>query len=210
MTLASSRQPTVAYSDTWPGSLSPDELDLINRSQAGNLEGFNMLVEHYQHAVYRLCVRMLGEADAADATQEVFLSAFRGIRFYRGGSFVAWLLRIAKNECYDQLRARKRWSLCSLDSERDAQDVTRLQLRNWGEALDDRMLRGELAQELACQIQQLEQDQRWVVILSDVEGYSYDEIVAATGWPLGTVKSRLSRGRARLRAALWARDESLA
>ncbi len=70
------------------------------------------------------------------------------------------------------------------------------------DAADERLLRVELAQELQRQLQELETDQRLVVILSDIQGYRYEEIVAKTGWPIGTVKSRLSRARARLRTVL--------
>ena len=89
--------------------MAADEPDLIARSQDGDVQAFNLLVERYQNRLYGLSYRMLNDADAAaDATQDSFLSAFRNIRRYRGGSFVAWLLRIATNTCYDQLRARKR------------------------------------------------------------------------------------------------------
>ena len=207
MTVASTLQSMMVRSEACPGSLGTDEKDLIGRSQAGDVEAFNLLVEHYQHRVYALCMRMLGDADADDATQEVFLSAFRSIQRYRGGSFVAWLLRIAKNECYDQLRARKPYR--SLDADAGGMDVLPLQLPDPGEAPDDRLLRAELAQELQRRLLELEADQRLVVILSDVEGYSYDEIVAATGWPVGTVKSRLSRARARLREVIRSRSADL-
>ncbi len=95
----------------------PDEPDLIARSQGGEVQAFNLLVERYQNRLYALSYRMLGDADsAADVTQDVFFSAYRNIGRYRGGSFVAWLLRIATNACYDQLRARKRRPQTSLDA----------------------------------------------------------------------------------------------
>jgi RNA polymerase sigma-70 factor (ECF subfamily) len=149
---------------------------------------------------------MLGNADADDATQEAFLSAFRAIRLYRGGSFIAWLLRITNNKCLDWLRARGRRPSVSLDA--DDGDRTPLQLREPGESPEQHMLRAELAESLELALQEIAADQRLVVILSDMEGYSYEEIVAATGWPLGTVKSRLSRARARLRTVIrsWSTD----
>ncbi len=209
MALASMLQSSMVRTKQWHRSPDADERDLISRSQAGDVEAFNLLVERYQHRVYELCLRMLGNVDADDAAQEAFLSAFRGIRHYRGRSFVAWLLRIAKNECYDQLRARKRKPDRSLDTDACAADLAPVQLQDQGEAPDDRIVRAELAQELQRRLQELEADQQLVIILSDIQGYRYDEIVAATGWPLGTVKSRLSRGRAQLRAALRASGISL-
>ncbi len=183
----------------------PDEPQLISASQAGDLQAFNMLVEHYQHRLYALAYRMLGDPEAAaDATQDAFLAAYRNIRRYRGGSFIAWLLRIATNACYDQLRARKRRPQISLDAvEPDADEAPR-QFTDSGESPDERILRDELAREIERRLQELPDDQRLAVILSDIQGYSYDEIAAATGWPLGTVKSRLSRGRTHLRDALRA------
>jgi RNA polymerase sigma-70 factor (ECF subfamily) len=183
----------------------PDEPQLISASQEGDLQAFNMLVEHYQHRLYALAYRMLGDPEAAaDATQDAFLAVYRNIRRYRGGSFIAWLLRIATNACYDQLRARKRRPQISLDAvETDADEAPR-QFTDSGESPDERILRDELAREIERRLQELPDDQRLAVILSDIQGYSYDEIAAATGWPLGTVKSRLSRGRTHLRDALRA------
>ncbi len=183
----------------------PDEPQLISASQEGDLQAFNMLVEHYQNRLYALAYRMLGDPEAAaDATQDAFLAVYRNIRRYRGGSFIAWLLRIATNACYDQLRARKRRPQISLDAvETDADEAPR-QFTDSGESPDERILRDELAREIERRLQELPDDQRLAVILSDIQGYSYDEIAAATGWPLGTVKSRLSRGRTHLRDALRA------
>ena len=188
-----------------PGAMLPDEPQLISASQAGDLQAFNMLVEHYQNRLYALAYRMLGDPEAAaDATQDAFLAAYRNIRRYRGGSFIAWLLRIATNACYDQLRTRKRRPQISLDAvEPDADEAPR-QFTDSGESPDERILRDELAREIERRLQELPDDQRLAVILSDIQGYSYDEIAAATGWPLGTVKSRLSRGRTHLRDALRA------
>jgi RNA polymerase sigma factor (sigma-70 family) len=182
-----------------------DEPDLISRSQRGDVQAFNLLVERYQNRIYGLAYRMLGDADsAADAAQDTFLSAYRNIRRYRGGSFGGWLLRIATNTCYDQLRVRKRRPQTSLDEfDQDTDDMPR-QFTDPSEPPDERTLRDELAHELERQIQALPDDQRLVIILSDVQGHSYDEIVAATGWPLGTVKSRLSRARMHLRDVLRA------
>jgi RNA polymerase sigma-70 factor, ECF subfamily len=175
--------------------------DVLEESRSGNVEAFNRLVEHFQQRVYALCYRMVGEADAADTTQEVFLSAYCGIRTFRGGSFQAWLLRIARNKCYDHLRTRKRRPSVSIDAHDDAY-ATPIHIVDLGATPDEHWLRAELAHELQRTLHNLGPDQRLVVVLCDVEGYSYDEVVAATGWALGTVKSRLSRGRARLRDAL--------
>ncbi|MBV9790710.1 MAG: sigma-70 family RNA polymerase sigma factor [Chloroflexi bacterium] len=180
-----------------------DESQLIADSQRGDVRAFNVLVEHYQTRLYNLCYRMLGDPDAAaDVTQDAFLSAFRNIRRYRGGSFAAWMMRIATNGCYDQLRARQRRPTSSIDALLDDEDHAPRQFEDSGESPDERSLRNELAGEIQRGLDQLDADQRVAIVLSDIQGFSYDEISAVTGWPLGTVKSRLSRGRAQLRNVL--------
>lgn len=184
--------------------MANDEAQLITDSQRGDVRAFNVLVERYQGRLYNLCYRMLGDPDAAaDVTQDAFLSAYRNIKRYRGGSFAAWLMRIAQNGCYDYLRARQRKPTTSIDALiGDEEEHAPRQFEDQHEAPDDRSLRNELAHEIQRSLDQLDPDQRMVVIMSDIQGLSYDEISAATGWPLGTVKSRLSRGRAQLRVVL--------
>jgi RNA polymerase sigma-70 factor (ECF subfamily) len=184
--------------------MANDEAQLISDSQRGDVRAFNLLVERYQSRIYNLSYRMLGEPEAAaDVTQDTFVSAFRNIKRYRGGSFAAWIMRIATNACYDQLRARQRRPTTSIDALLDDDDDhPPRQFEDASEAPDERSLRNELAGEIQRCLQLIDPDQRLAVVLSDIQGLSYDEISAATGWPLGTVKSRLSRGRAQLRAAL--------
>lgn len=184
--------------------MANDEAQLITDSQRGDVRAFNVLVERYQTRVYNLCYRMLGDPDsAADVTQDTFVSAYRNIRRYRGGSFTAWIMRIAQNACYDQLRIRQRRPTTSIDallSEDD--DHQPRQFEDLSETPDERSLRNELAVEIQRGLDLLDPDHRLVIVMSDIQGLSYDEISASTGWPLGTVKSRLSRGRAHLRDVL--------
>lgn len=198
----------IARFDTWSADGDADDGELIARSQRGDVPAFNLLVERYQQRVYALCFRMLGDADADDAAQEAFLAAYRGIQSYKSGSFGAWLLRIASNKCLDRLRARKRQPAISLDTDgRGADDMGPLQIPDEGEGPEQRVLRAERELRLERKLQELPADQRLVIILSDVQGYSYEEIIAATGWLPGTMKSRLSRARARLRVALQGTNE---
>jgi RNA polymerase sigma-70 factor (ECF subfamily) len=149
---------------------------------------------------------MLGDADsAADAAQDAFLSAFRNLRSFRGGSFRSWMLRIATNTCYDVLRARKRRPTTSLDVDSDSEDDgSPLQIADTAESPDDFALRRELAVAIQRGLADLPEEQRLILILSDIQGLAYEEIAEVTGANLGTVKSRLSRGRARLRDILKA------
>ena len=176
-----------------------DEQTLIESARAGNPRAFNSLVQSYQDIAYNVAYRVLGHADAAaDATQEAFVAAYRGLPAFRGGSFKAWLLRIVTNACYDQLRVRKRRPQTSLEDMVEDQDYS-ASLVDPAEGPEDALLRQDLARAIEVGIAKLPFDQRVVLVLSDVQGFSYDEIAAATSASLGTVKSRLSRARARLR-----------
>lgn len=186
--------------------MSDEERRAIAEAQRGDVHSFNSLVHLYEGRVYTLCYRMLGDSEsAADAAQDSFLSAYRNIRSFRGGSFRSWLLRIATNICYDALRARKRRPSVSLESA-TAEDEDRppLQIADGSEPLEDLALRRELSDAIQRSLGDLPEDQRAVLILSDIEGMAYDEIAEITGANLGTVKSRLSRGRAKLRDLLRA------
>ncbi len=186
-----------------------DEALLIAASREGRVEAFNALVERYQGLVYNVAYRMLGNADAAaDVTQEAFLSAYEGLGRFRGGSFRAWLLRIATNVCYDQLRARSHRHQDSLEGMLETGD-------DLGLAADPRLspesfaLSAELLAAIGEGLKTLPADQRAAVVLSDVQGLSYEEIAEVMDCSLGTVKSRLSRGRARLRDFLLRQRELL-
>jgi RNA polymerase sigma-70 factor (ECF subfamily) len=187
--------------------MADEERHLIEAGQQGDVEAFNQLVRLYEGRVYNLCYRMLGDSDsAADASQETFLSAFRNLRRFRGGSFRSWMLRIATNTCYDILRARKRRPAISLDAALAADDASphAFDPPDQRESPDEFALRRELGAAIQQGLNHLPEDQRITIILCDVQGMPYDEIAQITGTTLGTVKSRLSRGRARLRDLLKA------
>jgi RNA polymerase sigma-70 factor (ECF subfamily) len=188
-----------------------DEQALIQAAQRGDLNAFNELVLHYQSQVYNLAYRIMGEGDsAADATQEAFISAYRALGGYRGGSFRAWLMRIVTNACYDELRRRKRRPASSLEAlyVTDAAPEAEYFV-NGGERPEAYAQRQDLNRALHAGLQTLPADQRAVLVLSDVQGYDYQEIAEITGVALGTVKSRLSRARARMRDFMLERGELL-
>lgn len=181
-----------------------EERHLIAEAQRGDVEAFNELVRRYERRVYSLCVRMLGDADAAaDVCQETFLAAYRHLPRFYGTQFRAWLFRIAANACYDVLRSRKRRYVLSLDALQEPDDLRAgFDLPDPTEQPDAIALRHELGAALTASLEALPPEQRIVVVLSDIEGLAYDEIAQVTGMNLGTVKSRLSRARARLRDIL--------
>ncbi len=182
-----------------------DELALIHSAQHGDLEAFNRLVLAYQDVLFNTALRILGDDDlAADATQDAFISAFRGINTYRGGSFKAWLLRTVTNTCYDELRRKKRRPTTPLEP--DAADGEEMDSPRW---LADPALTPEQsaeAVELEHAIQHcldnLPMEFRTVVVMADLQGLDYSDVAVAVHAPLGTIKSRLARARLRLRECL--------
>jgi RNA polymerase sigma factor (sigma-70 family) len=186
-----------------------DEEALIASARQGDVRAFNQLVLLYQSRTYNLAYRILNDPDAAaDATQEAFVSAFKAMRKFRGGSFKAWILRIVTNACYDQLRSKKRRPADSLDDLPVEQDHVSY-LRDPAERPDEYVQRQELNRLLQAGIQSLPEDQRLILVLSDVQGMNYQEVAEIAGVALGTVKSRLSRGRAKLRDYLIEHGELL-
>lgn len=184
-----------------------EETELVRRTQQGDVESFNRLVEQYQGFVYNLALRMLANREAAeDATQQTFLSAYQGVAHFRGGSFRAWLLRIAANACYDALRRFRRQRATSLEELTLAPEGS-FDVPDPGESPEAHVLRQEQGRCLRDGIALLPKEQRIVVILIDVQGRSYEEVAQTLGSSLGTVKSRLSRGRARLRDYLLRQRE---
>lgn len=188
-----------------------NELAMIAEAQRGDVPAFNQLVRAYQSLVYHTAYRVLGDGDAAaDATQDAFVNAYKNIKSFRGGSFKAWLLRIVTNTCYDQLRAKQRKPTASLDALLVDPDNPAPGL---GEAREESPHEHAERQELAYWIdkglQTLPYDQRITLVLSDVDGFAYEEIAVATNTNVGTVKSRLSRARAHMRDYLLAQQELL-
>ena len=188
-----------------------DENALIQSARKGDLNAFNTLVLTYQHQVYNLAYRIMGEeAAASDAAQEAFISAYKNLKSFRGGSFKSWLLRIVTNASYDELRRRKRRPATSLNDLVDGGDgEVEFDIPSGEEGPEGVAQRHELAALIQRGITTLPDDQRIVLVLSDVQGLSYEEIADATNSNLGTVKSRLSRARAKLREFLQAHGELL-
>jgi RNA polymerase sigma factor (sigma-70 family) len=197
------------------GALDETAIGLaLKAAQGGDVGAFNTLVLEYQRQVFNVCYRTLGNAeDASDATQDALLRAFRGLNTFHGSAagLRSWLLRIAVNTCYDQLRRRQRRPVESLDapSAADAEHATSLgdHVPDPGVGPEQRSLTSETAREIQAALDLLPSDQRLTVILCDVQGLSYDEAAQAMAVELGTVKSRLSRGRAHLRDLLLAKGE---
>jgi RNA polymerase sigma-70 factor (ECF subfamily) len=178
------------------------EAQHLQRAIAGDLDAFNALVELHQRSVYNLCLRMIGNAAGAeDAAQDAFLAAYRAIRSFRGQSFRAWLLRIAANACTDELRRRSRRPAISLETPLPGSDEPP-DVPEPAPGPEAETLRSEQRAMIQAALLRLPEDQRLAVVLCDIHGYAYEEIAEVTRVSIGTVKSRIARGREKLRALL--------
>lgn len=183
----------------------PNEEDqrLVKLAQQGDMAAFNEIVERHQRAVYSTCLRMLRDPQLAeDATQDAFVRAWKAIESFRGGIVRPWLLRIATNRTYDMLRSKARRPAGSLDAQPFESEPEWTTQVSPGEHPEQFTSRGELSDLLQDALSSLPDDQRLAIVLSDVQGYGYDEIAQVMGIAVGTVKSRISRGRGRLREFL--------
>jgi RNA polymerase sigma-70 factor (ECF subfamily) len=181
------------------------DLILIERARNGDLDAFNDLVVLYQDQLFALIVRMVPDRDqASDAVQEAFFNAFRNLHAFRGGSVKSWLNRICVNAAMDTQRARKR---------RPVQPYPELEDDSWqppaGDEVDPERIAvtAERSRVINEAMTRITDDQRTAIVLYDVEGYDYGEIAEMTGVSLGTVKSRIHRGRLALRGILEDRME---
>lgn len=184
-----------------------DEEQLIAKAQTGDQAAFQTLMEPYQSLLFNVAYRILGDHDgAADATQEALLSAYRALKSFRGGSFKAWMLRIVTNACYDQLRRKQRRPTSSLEALLVGPGLHHA-FTDKSEDPESYVLRQDLGQIIQRGLKTLSLDQRTAIVLSDIHELSYPEIAEIAGVPVGTIKSRISRGRAQLRDYLLQQDD---
>jgi RNA polymerase sigma-70 factor, ECF subfamily len=191
----------------WASALSwgRDEAELVTELQAGSETAFDWLVTHYHGPVYNLILGMLGDtADAADAAQEVFLKAFKGIRHFRqGSSLKTWLYRIAIREALNHRRWFKRHlqKNVSIDAEPE-EGFAQIDVEDLGATPFDQLAAQEIQAAVQGALQQVQEVFRSAVILRDLEGLSYEEVAEVLDVSVGTVKSRILRGRRALKEIL--------
>jgi RNA polymerase sigma-70 factor (ECF subfamily) len=191
----------------WASALSwgSDESELVNELQAGSETAFDWLVTHYHGPVYNLILGMLGDtSDSADASQEVFLKAFKGIRSFRqGSSLKTWLYRIAIREALNHRRWFKRHlqKNISIDAEPE-EGCAAIEIEDLGATPFDQLAAHEIQDAVQGALQQIPDVFRSAVILRDLEGLSYEEVAEVLDCSVGTVKSRILRGRRALKEIL--------
>lgn len=173
-----------------------DEARAIERVARGDDAAFDELARLYERALYSHAYRMLAnEAQAEDAVQDAFLLAYRGRAGFRGGSFKAWVFRILTNRCLDLLRDAKRHGTVPLDPVEDESEPQRPEPADPGPRVEELASMKELLATVEEALSWVPAEQRAAVLLRDVEGFDYEEIARITNTELGTVKSRIHRGR---------------
>ncbi|MGI6183115.1 MAG: RNA polymerase sigma factor [Candidatus Fimadaptatus sp.] len=184
--------------------MQSDEL-LLRRAQKGDTEAFEELMAAQESRMYAIALRMMGNReDAQDCAQDAMVRIYRAMGSFKGQSSLAtWIYRITMNTCLDELRRRKVRKVTSLDTLVEA---------GWsptdkGETPEEHGLRSEKQAVLNEAIQSLPEDMRAAIVLRDIKGYTYDEIADILDANVGTIKSRISRGRERLREILSKHSE---
>jgi len=179
---------------------------LVERARRGDARAFEQLARDVERPLYRHAVRMVGQADAEDVVQDALLAAWRSLTSFEGSSFRAWIFRIATNRALDRLRSRRRHPELPLDPPADEGED-----RSWAEPAAPGPELADIAadREALVIVEQalatLPAEQRAALLLRDVEGFAYEEIASITTVEIGTVKSRIHRGRLAVRNALVAR-----
>jgi RNA polymerase sigma-70 factor, ECF subfamily len=176
--------------------------ELVRQARAGDANSFQQIVDRHQTVMFNVVLRTVGDPRLAeDVTQDAFVRAWRSLGRFRGGSVRGWLMRIAINRAYDYLRSARRRPTDSMD----ALDYEPIYPWNSGISAEDPemfAIRTELANHLERMLAMLSEDQRTAIRLVDLQGFGYDEAAGIMAVAPGTIKSRISRARARLREAI--------
>ena len=183
---------------------------LVKKSQSGDVESFELLISSYDKRAYNIAYRVMGnEEDAKDMAQEALLRVFRALKDFKGqSSFSTWLYRIVTNVCLDELRRRKNEKYVSMDSAIQTDNgELHMELCSDKETPENVYERVEQRELIKSAIREMNEEYRSVIVLRDIQGFSYDEISNILDCSLGTVKSRINRARTMLRDKLKASME---
>lgn len=183
-----------------PQRVMDDEPQLIERARSGDGAAAGEIVERYQRRIFTLCVRILGDTDAAEElTQETLVKALTGLERFDGRSKLGtWLHRIATNACYSRIRSDRVRSRGRVAWPETAEPQARPGVKRADEVLDA----GQRRRLVSLALDQIQPEHRVVLVLRDVQGLEYEQVAEVLGVPIGTIKSRLFRARAALREAI--------
>ena len=199
----------VAVAAPVPSTFEFADMQFVERLRAGDADAFDNFVTRYSGDIYALLYRLMDDPEeAGDLTQETFLAALKSIKSFRGDADLkTWLLRIAINQSRNRFRwwkRRKRDKTVSLDaSAGDSESPLSDSISDNAANPEEEILRLEREQQLSDALNGLSDAFREVIVMCDIEGFSYDEISRTLGVNLGTVKSRIARGREELRKRLY-------
>ncbi len=203
------RVPSSTVTELSRGALpsARSDLELAERHRWGDAKAFDEIYQRFASMVYGLAYRLSGRADRAeDLSQEVFIRVFRHLgRFDGRSSLKTWIYRVAINHCRSRL-GRRKWPLQSLVEDDVEQGVQLIDERRGPE---DRTLADDASRRITTALTALKPVFREAVVLRDLEGLTYEEIADVLGVRIGTVRSRIARGRERLRHVLVAEKASL-
>ena len=192
--------------------MSEGEKYLLEKAKQGDVKAFEELIEGYQKKVYNIALKILGNPDdAGELAQEVFIRVFKSIgKFREEARFSTWLYRITTNACLDSLRKQKNKRQVSLDEDVRREDgEMRREVEDSRPTPDIEAERNEIKKIVHAAINALPEEHRTVIVLRDIQGFSYEDIARIINCPEGTVKSRINRARLNLKEMLVSRRELL-
>lgn len=177
-----------------------EEREIISKTLSGDVNAFEGLVVEYEKNVYNLALRMLKNAeDAADISQDAFIKAYNSLSSFRGDSkFSVWLYRIVSNLCLDYLRRQNRRPTKSLSVEDNDGESTELEIPDEEQSPEKLLERKTTSEAVRRGLDELNTEQREILLLREIQGFSYDEIADVLNLESGTVKSRIFRARKKL------------
>jgi RNA polymerase sigma-70 factor, ECF subfamily len=182
-----------------------NERILLEKAKNGDVQAFELLVEGYQKKVFNVALRMMGNYDdAGEIAQEAFIRVFKSIKSFKEEStFSTWIYRITTNICLDELRKRKNKKIISIDEDIRFEDgEAKRQIEDFKPTPDVIAEKNEIKKIVTDAINSLSEEHRLVLVMRDIQGFSYEEIAKITKCPEGTVKSRINRARQALKEIL--------
>jgi RNA polymerase sigma-70 factor (ECF subfamily) len=189
-----------------------EEKELVEMARAGDVKAFELLIEGCEKKVFNIAYRMIANyEDASELAQEVFIKAFKSIGKFKGDSlFSTWIYKITTNVCLDEIRKRKNRKVISLDENivYEGNEIKR-QLKDEEPGPEIKAESNEIKKAVKESINELPEDYKTVIILRDIQGFSYEEIARIISCPEGTVKSRINRARQALKKILEHKRELL-